>query len=252
MARMTTRSRRPLALVALVAVAVVALAGYRWVNRPETIDGRGPTAGGMVLIIPGYGGGADGLSGLADFLRQSGREVVIAPLGDEHGDLRAYGGQVAQMASALVADGAASVDWVGYSAGGLIARAAVEASPLSIGRVVTIATPHGGTAIAGLGAMLADETTCPLACREMATDSEFLASLKQPGDATRWLSAFSSGDDVVRPPESSELDGATNIEVTSTCGTGPLDHGGIARSAATWAVVAGFLSSGQVPVCSST
>jgi triacylglycerol lipase len=154
---------------------------------------------------------------------------------------------VSQLAAALVSEGAPGVDLVGYSAGGLIARAAVEANPAVIGRVATIASPHNGTAIAGLGAMLADDSSCPLACRQLAPESQFLGALRQPGDASRWLSAFTAADDVVRPADSSELDGATNVDVTAACGTGVLDHGGIIRSPATWAVVSGFLSSGEVP-----
>jgi triacylglycerol lipase len=249
---MSVRPRTLAVVLLIIASCVLAVLGYRWLTRPHTVDGQGVPGSGAVILIPGYGGGADALAGLATRLRATGREVVITSLGDEHGDLRGYGAQVAQLAADLRAKGAPSVDLVGYSAGGLIARAAVEADPLAIGRVVTIATPHAGTAIAGLGAMLADASSCPLACRQMAPDSEFLSSLAQPGDPTRWLSAYSATDDVVRPPESSELDGATNVEVTAACATGSLDHGTVVRSPATWTLVAGFLASGQVPVCSST
>jgi hypothetical protein len=113
--------------------------------------------------------------------------------------------------------------------------------------VATIASPHGGTAIAGLGAMLADESSCPLACRQMAPSSEFLATLEPPGDPTRWLSAFTVDDEVVRPAESSRLDGATTIEVTSACMTGSLDHGSIVAAEDTWALVASFLATGEAP-----
>ena len=41
--------------------------------------------------------------------------------------------------------------------------------------------------------------------------------------------------------------GATNVDVMAACATGALDHGGIVRSTATWAVVSGFLSSGEAP-----
>jgi pimeloyl-ACP methyl ester carboxylesterase len=244
---MTGSSRRLLVAVALLGVLVVVVAGARWLNRPETVDGQGPTPASAVILIPGYGGGADGLSGLAGYLRDSGREVLIADIGDGRGDLRAYGAQVSQLARDLVAGGAPAVDLVGYSAGGLIARAAVEADPTVIARVATVGSPHQGTAIAGLGAMLADASSCPLACRQLAPESEFLETLRQPGDAGRWLSAYSADDEVVRPADSSALDGAANVEVTSACTTGALDHGAIVRSAATWQVVAGFLATGEVP-----
>ncbi|MCX6432593.1 MAG: hypothetical protein NTX29_07320, partial [Actinobacteria bacterium] len=63
---------------------------------------------------------------------------------------------------------------------------------------------------------------------------------------TRWLSAYSATDDVIRPPDSSSLDGATNVEVTAACATGPLDHGGIIRASQVWSLVSAFLNSGTV------
>lgn len=244
---MTIGRRGLLTALVVAALLVVGMVGFRWLTRAETVDGSAPRPAAVAILIPGYGGGAAGLAGLADYLRATGREVVIADIGDGRGDLSAYGGQVSQLASALVSDGASGVDLVGYSAGGLIARAAVEANPAIIARVATIASPHNGTAIAGLGAMLADETSCPLACRQLAPESEFLGALRQPRDPGRWLSVFTPADEVVRPADSSELGGATNVDVTAACGTGALDHGGIIRSSATWALVSGFLSSGEVP-----
>lgn len=246
---MSARPRTLLIGLALIGAALLVVAGVGWLNRPDTVDGRAPVPTTAVILVPGYGGGAEGLAGLADHLRRSGRAVVIADIGDGHGDLRAYGRQVAQLARTVAADtgAAAGVDLVGYSAGGLIARAAVEADPEAIGRVATIAAPHHGTAVAGLGAMLGNASSCPTACQQMAPDSEFLSSLTAPGDATRWLSAWSPDDDVVRPADSSLLDGASNLEVMTACGTGSLDHGGIVRSPATWSVVTAFLSSGIVP-----
>lgn len=245
---MTIGRRGLVTALVVVGLLIAALAGFRWLTRAETVDASAPTPASTVILIPGYGGGAGALTGLADHLRASGREVVIADIGDGHGDLSAYGLQVSQQAAALVAGGAQGVDLVGYSAGGLIARAAVEEDPALIGRVATIASPHHGTAIAGLGAMFAGDSSCPLACRQMAPESEFLAMLHEPGDPRRWLSAFTVADEVVRPADSSELDGATNVEVTATCGTGTLDHGSIVRSPATWAVVSAFLTSGEIPM----
>jgi pimeloyl-ACP methyl ester carboxylesterase len=244
---MTGRPRTLVVAVGVLVVLLVAIGGYRWLTRAETVDGRAPAPASAVILVPGYGGDAGGLSGLADHLRGTGREVRIADIGDGRGDLRGYGAQVAQLARDLVAGGASAVDLVGYSAGGLIARAAVESDPAVIARVATVASPHRGTAIAGLGAMLADESSCPLACRQLAPESEFLERLRPPGDTGRWLSVYSASDEVVRPADSSELEGATTVEMSAACGTGPLDHGSIIRSPATWAVVSGFLATGDVP-----
>ena len=63
------------ALTALVVVGllVVGIVGFRWLTRAETVDGSAPTPATAVVLIPGYGGGADGLAGLADHLRATGR-----------------------------------------------------------------------------------------------------------------------------------------------------------------------------------
>lgn len=239
---MSPRARVLTAIVLLIGAA--AALGW-WLNRPAVIDGHAPTAATAVIMIPGYGGGAGGLEPLASALRATGRIVEVTDIGDGHGDIAAYGAQVADRARALVAAGAPAVDLVGYSEGGLIARAAVAADPSVIGRVATIGSPHSGTALAGLGAMLGNEATCPLACQQMAPDSDFLGALPQAGDAERWLSVYSATDDVIRPADSSDLAGATNIEVTGTCTTGPLTHGAVVTAAATAALVTSFLATGQ-------
>lgn len=237
----------PLARVGAILALLIAGAAVLvwWLNRAEVVDGQAPTSATAVIVIPGYGGGTQGLASLASALQSSGRSVELASIGDGHGDIDAYGAQVAARARALITAGAPAVDLVGYSEGGLIARAAVRADPAAIGRVATIGSPHQGTALAGLGAMLGNDTTCPLACRQMAPDSDFLTGLPVAGDSSRWLSLYSSSDDVIRPATSSELPGATTVEVTGTCGTGPLSHGTLITSPATAALVTSFLATGQ-------
>lgn len=238
--------RRILAIVGVLVVALVGVALWRWLSQPDATTLAAPDVAGTVVLIPGYGGGADGLTGLAGHLQAQGRPVIVADIGDGHGDIAGYGRQVASLAAAAIAQGAPSVDLVGYSMGGLIARSAAAQAPQAVRRVVTIASPHDGTSVAGLGAFLGDATTCPLACQQMAPGSDFLDALPVADGEDRWLSAWSSTDEVVRPAESGVLPGAADVEVTSACGTGPLDHGGIVRATATWDLAAAFLSTGRV------
>ncbi|MCX6432769.1 MAG: lipase, partial [Actinobacteria bacterium] len=126
---MSARARTTLTAALLLAVIAGAILGIRWLTRAETIDGTAPLNDAAVILIPGYGGGSQSLAGLADELRASGRSAVIVDLGDQHGDIRGYGADVSRLAAQLVADGAPGVDLVGYSEGGLIARAALEADP---------------------------------------------------------------------------------------------------------------------------
>lgn len=242
--------RRVVIVIGLLAVAVIGVALWRWLSQPDATTLAAPDVAGTVVLIPGYGGGADGLTGLAGYLQSQGRAVIVADIGDGQGDITGYGSQVASLAAGAIAQGAPSVDLVGYSMGGLVARSAAAQAPQAVRRVVTIASPHDGTAVAGLGAFLGDATTCPLACQQMAPGSDFLDALPVADGADRWLSAWSSADEVVRPADSSVLPGATDVEVTAACGTGPLDHGGIVRSTATWDLAATFLATGRItPAC---
>lgn len=233
--------------VLVVAVGVGALLGWRWLTRPATIELAGDDVAGPVILVPGYGGGTGGLTTLAQALQSAGRTVVVADIGDGHGDIDAYGTSVAALASSLVAQGAGSVDIVGYSMGGLVARSAAAQAPEAIRRIATIGSPHDGTATAALGALVGDAGSCPTACQQMAPGSDFLDRLPVAGAADRWLSAWTAGDEVIRPAESSELAGASNVEVPSACGAGPLDHGSLVTSPATAALVGSFLATGQVP-----
>jgi pimeloyl-ACP methyl ester carboxylesterase len=244
------RGRGLLVLIAVLLVAVLGVVVWRWLDRPPTTALAAADVPGTVILIPGYGGGAGGLQGLAGHLQAQGRTVVVADIGDGYGDIVGYGRSVAALATSLINAGAPSVDLVGYSMGGLIARSAAASNPGAVRRVVTVASPHAGTQLAGLGAFLGNSTNCPTACQQMAPGSDFLAALPVASDDTRWLSAWSAGDDVVRPAESSELAGAANVEVTGRCGTGALDHGGVVQSPVTWDLVAGFLDTGTVtPAC---
>jgi triacylglycerol lipase len=224
----------------------VAVAGFQWLNRQAATELGAADVPGTVILIPGYGGGAGGLAGMAQYLTAQGRPVVIADIGEGRGDIRDYGSQVAGLAASLVAQGAPSVDLVGYSMGGLVARAAAAAAPDDVRRVATVSSPHEGTSVAALGAFIGNAASCPTACEQMAPGSAFLDALPVAADSSRWLSAWTSDDDVVRPADSGSLPGATSVEVTSACGTGPLDHGAVVRSAATWELVSTFLATGQV------
>lgn len=239
-------------IVAVTAVAAVGLTivGWRWLDQQPTTELSAPDVAGTVILIPGYGGGTGGLQGLAGYLQAQGRPVVVADIGDGQGDIAGYGSSVAALASSLVAQGDPSVDLVGYSMGGLVARAAATANPQAIRRIATIASPHDGTQLAGLGTFLGGGSNCPTACQQMAPGSEFLDALPVASDENRWLSAWSADDEVVRPAEASTLPGATNVEVMADCGTGSLNHGGVIQSAATWDLVTTFLATGSViPAC---
>lgn len=237
---MTTR-RLVIAAVVLVAAAAV---GW-WLLRPApaVTATRPPMEQGAVLLVPGYGGGTSEIDRLADALNAEGLRTRTLDVGDGTGDLQEYAEQLRQEARAAVAAGEPAPDVIGFSAGGVVARIAATADPDGFRRVVTLASPHAGTAAAELGALFAE---CPTACQQLRPDSPLLQSLPEPRYPTDWLSVWSDSDPVIRPPVSSVIDGVSDYRLQQACGT-PVDHGDVANHPQTLAVVVAFLRGDQLP-----
>jgi triacylglycerol lipase len=93
--------------------------------------------------------------------------------------------------------------------------------------VVTLGSPHHGTEVAELAAQLAPGR-CPLACQQLAPDSELLRALPAaavPG--SRWVSIWTTRDDVVTPPSSGRLEGAVDVQLQQVCPNDRVDHSGL-------------------------
>ena len=180
------RKRFVLGVLALALVAVAGAGVAVWATRDEAVRPVSQQGQGAVLLVPGYGGGTAGLEVLADALRVQGRDVTVVDLpGDNTGDLDRQALALEKAAIlAMNRTGVASVDVVGYSAGGVVARLWVrEHGGDSLARrVVTIGSPHHGTDLAGLGGDVAPDS-CPEACRQLQPDSELLRKLNA-GDET--------------------------------------------------------------------
>lgn len=186
---------------------------------------------GPVLLVPGYGGATGALDVLAARLRAAGRDATVVRLpGDGTGDLGAQADTLATaVRAALDRTGAASVDVVGYSAGGVVARLWAAGGGRTVARrIVTLGAPHHGSSVAALGAALAPGS-CPQACRQLVPSSSLLARLN--ADETPagpiWVSVWSTVDQIVTPPDSARLDGAVNIPVQSVCAASRVPHGSL-------------------------
>jgi pimeloyl-ACP methyl ester carboxylesterase len=222
------------ALLALVAAAVllVGVAVGAALRDPGTSSSAVPQdRPGTVLLVPGYGGSTASLQGLARALRAAGRSTVVVDLpGDGTGDLRAQAAAVKQAADRVIAGGAPSVDVVGYSAGGVVARiwAADLDGRRQARRVVTLGSPHHGTDLARLGAVLAPGA-CPLACQQLAPGSDLLSGLGRAPVGPVWTSLWTAQDETVVPPDSARLDGALDVEIQAVCADAQVQHGELPR-----------------------
>lgn len=211
------------AIVTVVVVLIASPGGHRSIV-PLVADRPGP-----VLLVPGYGGAVGGLNALASRLREDGRRVQVVHLPDNgQGDLRVQARALADAATgALAASSARTVDVVGYSAGGVVARlwAREDGGAAVARRIVTLGSPQHGTQLAGLGALVPD--ACPPACEQLAPGSDLLAELNS-GDETpngpSFVSIWTTRDRIVLPPDSARLAGALNLTVQSVCSASTVSH----------------------------
>jgi triacylglycerol esterase/lipase EstA (alpha/beta hydrolase family) len=139
-------------------------------------------------------------------LRRRGHAVHTVTLEPIHGPIDGYVAVLAERVAALSAGGR-RVSIIGHSMGGLVARAYLRRhGGAGIGAVVTLGTPHHGTALA------------PLAfgrnAFEMRRTSAWLAAL-EAAEAGAWpvpvTSVYTCHDNIVAPQRSSELAGAVNV-----------------------------------------
>ena len=207
----------------VVGVATVVL-------RRSSSDVADQTKPGPVIVVPGYGGDASDLVPLVRKLHREHRTVVtFAPTDGGTGDLRVQARRLAELAGRTMdRTGAGSVDVVGYSAGGVIARLFVrdEGGASVVRRVLTLGSPHHGTDVAAIAEEVAGG--CPTACEQLATGSQLLRRLNA-GDETpagpRWVTVRTENDRTVTPTDSAKLDGALNIDVQDICTGATTSHG---------------------------
>ena len=241
------------ALLVAVVVAVAALLALRAGDGDPVGDGPpGVGPAGPVVLVPGYGGEVRSLEVLAARLTAEGREVAVVPVpGDGTGDLRASADAVDAVVDGLLADGTSqTVDAVGYSAGGVVVRVwAQESADGRLRRAATLGSPHHGASVAGLAAALLPGA-CPVGCRQLQPGSDLLADLNagddEVPDGSAWTTVWSADDEVVTPPASARLAGATDARVQDVCADAALRHGQLPRDPLSVGLVVRALS-GPLP-----
>jgi triacylglycerol lipase len=241
---LSPRRRLLAAGVVLALAAAVAVAAALALRAAPS---RGRAGEVPVLLVPGLNGTATSLGTLAARLRAGGRRVVVVELPDRGtGDLAA---DARVLERAVDRTGAASVDLVGYSAGGIVVRAflADRGGAARTRRVVLVGTPNHGTDLAGAAAAV-DTRLCAGSCAQLVPGSALLARLNR--DETPAGPAFTSiwtaRDQTVTPPASATLEGAVNVRLQDVCAGAEVGHGGLVRDPLVLGLVARALD-GALP-----
>lgn len=130
--------------------------------------------------------------------------------------------------------GAARVDLVGHSQGGLVARAYVKdfGGAAEVDSLIMLGTPNRGTRVANLAEVLGlGNCLAIVACQEMAAGSAWLDDLNAGDDtigAVRYTTFRTTLDELVRPVDSATLyDGAVNVKIQSQCPLRLVEHIGL-------------------------
>jgi triacylglycerol lipase len=205
------------AVVAVVRGTAASPAGYPPQDRP-----------GPVLLVPGYGGQTASLAELAARIRATGREATVVRMpGNGTGDLNADASVLNEAVTRALDGGAPSVDVIGYSAGGVVALlwAREDDGAAKARRVITLGSPYHGASIAA-GAEGFVPGACPTACQQLVPGSSLLAGLDAaPVPARpRWMSLWTTDDQVVTPPGSARLAGAIDVPIQSICPGERISH----------------------------
>jgi triacylglycerol esterase/lipase EstA (alpha/beta hydrolase family) len=165
-----------------------------------------------VLLLHGYGCNSGywvHLTPLLDAARISHATVDLEPVaGDIDGYVPLVDRAVRELCAAGTPGGTGQVAIVAHSMGGLVARAWMRAhGSAGVARVITLGTPHHGTALArfGLGRNAV----------QMRRESAWLRALALSEDAAtraRITSVYTHHDNIVSPRDSGRLEGARNLE----------------------------------------
>jgi triacylglycerol lipase len=176
---------------------------------------------------------------LRDRLRNAGYSVDIVTYPDfGTGDIRVNAARLAQKVDEVRArTGAAKVDLVGHSMGGLVSRYYVKslAGASKVDTIITLGTPNYGTAIATVATFFGfGSCVGVVSCQQMATGSSFLTSLNAGDDSigtVRYVNIATRLDELVIPYTRAFLTAAdgniANIDVQAQCPLRVPMHGGL-------------------------
>jgi triacylglycerol esterase/lipase EstA (alpha/beta hydrolase family) len=208
-----------------------------------------------VVLVNGTGEDmADGFSALSPLLADNGYCVFAANFGGSPGNLLQGTGDITQSAAqlssfvsqVLATTGAAQVDLVGHSQGGMMPRYYLKflGGASKVQTLVGLAPSNHGTTLDGLATLETELATvlpgissalgsaCE-ACAQQIAGSSFMTTLNAGGDTVpgpSYTVIETRNDEIVTPYTSAFLSGAkvTNIVLQNVCPLDQTDHIGIA------------------------
>jgi len=210
---------------ALLSAAAVATAGPVGAATPDP-----------VVIVAGTFSPSLANEPLADRLRADGYRVFIFQLPNlGTGDINASARSLDTFVDGVRArTGAAKVDLIGHSQGGLVARSYVkyDGGANEVDSLITLGAPNRGTYTANLASFFGfGNCLAVVACQQMSIASSYLTSLNAGDDtigAVRYTTFRTLQDELVRPVDNATLyDGATNVLIQSQCWLRVVGHVGL-------------------------
>ena len=223
---MRGRRFRPVAaaLAATLLVTVLGTGTAGAAPSPAAVTAKDP-----VVVVNGLFGVGIAYEPLVARLRADGYQVYdyeLPTLGTQ--DIRVTARQLAGFVAGVRAQtGAAKVDLIGHSEGGLVSRAFVkyEGGAAVVDTLTTLGTPNNGTAAANLIRFFTLGSCVGItACEQMTIGSSFLADLNAGDDSigsVRYANIATVVDELVQPYTTSFLDPAdgniTNRTLQSEC-----------------------------------
>jgi triacylglycerol lipase len=212
-----------------------------------------------VIVVGGLIGVSVAYEPIAARLRADGFRVSIYQLpglgfGDITESARAFAGYVDQVRAAT---GAARVDLVTHSEGGLVSRWYVKflGGADKVARYISLGSPQQGTYVANILRFIGLGSCAGIvACQQMSVGSAFLADLNGGDDtpgAVRWTTVRTNQDELVLPIGNAALaDGATNVLVQAWCPLRLVGHVGLVFDGTTYTVVRQALTDAPIrPNC---
>ena len=156
------------------------------------------------------------------------------------GDIQVSAEYVVHAIRVVAAASGQQVAVIGHSQGNLEVRWALrwwpDLRPL-VSDAVSLGGPHHGATGADQVCIMG---SCAAAAQQMRHGARFLAALnagdETPGDVD-YTSVFSATDELVQPPATAVLNGATNVEVQDLCPGRPVHHGGLLDDFVVFSVV---------------